>query len=182
MAIIRLVVWIAVAALAVGLGFAEDPAAPQMPEPTPEHQKLDVWVGEWTGSGELKPGPFGPGGPVSWTEKCAWFGEAGFHVVCKSEGTGPMGPMKGLGIMGYDPAKEAYVHFGVDTHGWMAQSKGTLSDKTWTFHSKETMEGKTFHTRAVMEWVSATKMKFRWEMSEDGETWTILMDGTTEKK
>jgi len=182
MSVKGLLIVIGVVSFCAGVGFAEEPAEPAMPEPTPEHEKLGMWVGEWAGKGEMQPGPYGPGGPMSWTENCFWFGDAGFNVVCKSEGTGPMGPMKGLGIMGYDPAKEAYVHFGIDTYGWMGQSKGTLSGKNWTFHSKETMEGKTFHSRFTMEWVSATKMKFQWEMSEDGESWTVMMDGTTEKK
>jgi hypothetical protein len=169
-----------VVALSIGAGLAEEHAGP--PKPTPEHQKLEMWVGDWSGSGELKPGPFGPGGPVSWTEKCAWFGDAGFHVVCKSEGTGPMGPMKGLGIMGYDPEKKVYTHYGVDTHGWMAHSKGNLSGKNWTFQSKDRMEGKTYHSRFTMNMESPTRMTFAWEMSEDGENWTVMMEGVTEKK
>jgi len=168
------------ALFSIPAGSAEDPAA--MPEPTPEHEALGAWVGTWSGSGELKPGPFGPGGSMSWTEECSWFGDARFNVVCKSKGTGPMGPMKGLGIMGYDTEKKVYKHFGIDTYGWMGGGEGTHSGDTWTFGSTETMDGKTYDTRFSMKWVSPTRMTFSWDISEDGKTWTTLMEGTSEKK
>src|SRR5262245_9252036 len=84
-------------ALAGTLGMAQAPSGP--PKPGPEHQKLARFVGTWNGKAEMKPGPFGPGGPMTWTETCDWF-EGGFSVVCKSDGKGPMGAIKGLGIIG----------------------------------------------------------------------------------
>ncbi len=176
--------WIAVTSLALfvvpAVGFGEEAAA--MPQPTDEHKVLEMFVGKWAGSGEMQSGPFGPGGPVAWTEDCSWFGEAGFHVVCKSQGTAPMGPMQGLGIMGYNPVKQVYTHYGIDTYGWTGMSEGTRSGDSWTYHSEETMEGKTFHSRFTMKMESPTKMAFSWAMSEDGETWTEMMSGESEKQ
>jgi hypothetical protein len=153
-----------------------------MPQPTAEHEVLGMWVGHWSGSGEMKPGPFGPGGPMQWTEDCSWFGGSKFHVVCKSKGTGPMGPTKGLGIMGYDPGKKVYTHYGIDSSGWTGHSDGTRSGDTWTFRTTETMEGQTYHTRFTMTMETPTDMTFTWEMSEDGKTWTSVFEGTSEKK
>lgn len=160
-------------------GLAQETMEP--PQPTAAHAKLDFWVGEWTGRGEMQPGPFGPGGPVEWTESCRWFGGNEFHVVCKSEGNGPQGEMKGLGIIGYDPQKEVYTHYGVDSTGWAGHSTGALDGETWTFKSKEKMGDKVWHTRFWMKKISPTKMDFAWEVSEDGETWNAMMTGTTEK-
>ena len=119
---------------------------------------------------------------MTWTEDCSWFGEAGFHVVCKSKGTGPMGPTKGLGIIGYNPEKKVYTHYGVDTGGWAGLSEGTLTGDAWTFSSSDTMDGKTYHSRFIMKMESPTRMAFQWEMSEDGTNWTVMMEGVTEKK
>lgn len=166
--------------LSTSVAIAEEP--PAMPEPTPEHAKLGMWVGSWAGSGEMKSGPFGPGGPMSWTEDCSWFAGSEFHVVCKSKGTGPMGPMRGLGIMSYDVAKKVYTHYGVDSNGWSGYSEGTRSGDDWTFRGKETLEGKTYHSRFTMEMKSPTELTFRWEMSEDGENWTAMMTGISEKR
>ncbi|MFH1267696.1 MAG: DUF1579 family protein, partial [Planctomycetota bacterium] len=162
--------WGVVAALVLvltGVGFAEEPAGP--PQPTAEHKVLGMFVGDWAGSGEMKPGPHGPGGPMSWTEKCSWFGGAEFNVVCKSEGTSPTGPMKGLGIMGYNTEKKVYTHYGIDSNGWTGHSEGTRTGESWTYQSKDTMGGKTYHSRFTLTMETPTRMAFTWEMSEDGK-------------
>lgn len=177
----RWIVAASIVLLAVPAAVAQEAPA-GAPQPTEQHRTLDMFVGEWTGSGELQPGPFGPGGPVEWTETCSWFSDAGFHVVCESEGEGPMGPMTGLGIMGYDPVKELYTHYGIDSTGWTAHSEGTRDGDDWTYRSEETMEGKTFHSRMTMTMESPTRMTFTWSTSEDGESWTPMMTGTSEKR
>lgn len=156
--------------------------APEMPQPTAEHKELALWIGSWSGKGEMKAGPFGPGGPMAWTEECSWFGGSEFHVICHSKGTVPTGPMKGMGIIGYDPNKKVYTHYGVDNNGWAGFSEGTRSGKSWTYRGSETVEGKTYHSRFNMTMTSATKMDFDWQMSEDGTDWVTLMEGTAEKK
>jgi hypothetical protein len=155
---------------------------PSKPMPTAEHERLEEWVGEWVGKGELEESPFGPGGPMEWTETCEWFGDAKFHVVCRSEGTGPMGEMQGLGIMGYDPAREVYTHYGIDTTGWTGHSTGTREGSKYTFHSEETVDDETFHSRFTMTKVSEREYEFSWSMSQDGENWRQMMSGTTKKK
>jgi len=155
---------------------------PSQPQPTGEHKELGMWVGWWEGKGEMKSGPMGPGGPMSWTETCSWFGGTEFHVVCKSEGTSPMGPMKGLGIMGYNAEKKVYTHYGVDSTGWAGYSEGTRDGSSWTFVSEETMGGKTFQSRFTLTMASPKKMTFVWQTSEDGTSWTTMMDGPSEKK
>jgi hypothetical protein len=180
MKVIRLLAVITLAFFATSVGFAEEPTGPPMP--TAEHKELGTWLGSWSGSGEMKPGPFGPGGPMNWTEDCTWFAGETFHVICRSKGDGPTGPMRGLGIIGYDPGKKVYTHYGVDNNGWAGYSEGSLSGDDWTFRSTETMEGKTYHSRFIMKMKSPTAMTFTWEMSEDGKTWTVMMDGTSTKK
>lgn len=170
---------IALALFGTSVVLAEEPA--QQPQPTPEHKKLAMWLGSWTGSGEMKPGPFGPGGPMNWTEECSWFAGAEFNVVCKSKGNGPTGPMVGLGIVGYKPEKKVYTHYGVDNNGWSGYSEGNRSGDTWTFTSTETMEGKTYHSRFAMKMETPVKMTFTWEMSEDGKNWIVMMDGVSKK-
>jgi hypothetical protein len=158
---------------------AEEPAAPQL---TPEHKALESWLGHWSGHGELKPGPWGEGGDMTWTEECSFFEGSHFHVVCRSEGNGPMGPMKGLGIIGYNPEKGVYTHYGVDSSGWSGYSEGKHEGQTWKFKSQEIMGGKTYHTRFKMVMGDSGEMDFSWEMSEDGSEWTVLMDGKSTRK
>jgi len=174
------IIAITLALVSIPVAFAEEP--PEAPQPTAEHKALEMWLGSWSGSGEMKPGPFGPGGPMKWTEDCSWFAGAEFNVVCKSKGDGAMGPMQGLGIIGYHPDKKVYTHYGVDNNGWAGYSEGTRSGDSWTFESTDTMEGMTFHSRFTMKMTSPTEMTFSWEMSEDGKTWAVMMDGTSKKR
>jgi hypothetical protein len=180
MKIHRLVVAVTLALYSLSVGFAEEPSGP--PQPTAEHKDLAMWLGSWTGNGEMKPGPFGPGGPMQWTEECSWFAGARFHVMCKSKGNGPTGPMVGLGIIGYDAGKKVYTHYGVDNNGWSGFAVGNRSGDNWTFRSTETVEGKTYQSRFTMGMEAPRKMTFTWEVSEDGKKWTVLMDGTSTKE
>lgn len=150
--------------------------------PSPGHETLGMWVGQWKGKGILEESPMGPGGPMEWTEDCDWFGGAKYNVICKSEGTGPMGDTKGLGISGYNPATDEYTHFGIDTSGWTGHSTGTRDGNVFQFTSTETMEGETFYSRFTMDMENPNKMLFSWETSPDGENWTKLMDGVSEKQ
>jgi hypothetical protein len=174
--------WIVGALLIVavaGVAIAGEQARPQ---PTAEHQELAMWIGTWEGQGEMMPGPFGPAGPMHWTEECKWFGDSKLHIVCTSKGAGPTGPMKGLGIIGYDAEKGIYTHYGVDDSGWAGYSEGTHSGESWTFTSEEMMGGARFHSRFTMTMESPTLMTFTWETSEDGASWTAMMKGSSEKQ
>lgn len=177
---VRICIGVSFVFLLATAALAEEP--PAAPQPTAEHEVLAKWVGSWSGSGEMKDSPFGPGGPMTWTEECSWFKGGKFHVVCKSKGSTPMGPTEGLGIVGYNAGKKVYTHYGVDSTGWSGYAEGTRSGDTWTFQSKETMGGQTFLSRFTLTLESPTKMVFAWSTSEDGKKWTQLMEGSSEKK
>jgi hypothetical protein len=178
----KTLLWMAVAALAVCVAprvLAEEPAG--APEPTPQHEALQIWIGTWSGNGTMKETPMGPGGPMEWTEECSWFGGGRFHVICKSEGTSPTGPMKGIGIIGYDAEKGVYTHYGVDNNGWAELSQGKHEGDDWTFTSKSSMGGQTYHSRFTMTMQSPKSMTFNWQTSPDGKAWDTLMEGTSKK-
>ena len=87
-------------------------SAQEAPKPGPEHERLGFWVGTWTNEGEVKENPMMPAGKTTGTDRCEWF-EGKFAVVCYTEGNGPMGPMKGIGIMSYSPDAKAYTYYGL---------------------------------------------------------------------
>ena len=154
--------------------------ADALPGPGPEHAQLGRFVGRWTGKGTLKPGPFGPGGSMSWTETCDWF-PGRFSVVCHSDGKGPMGDLKGMGIIGYKPEEKTYTYYVVDNTGYSGLATGTLLGSTWTFTGDEHVGGKTFKSRLILEEKSPRSRRFTWETSQDGKTWSTMMDGESAK-
>src|ERR1700733_15346582 len=85
-----LLAWMALGAAAL--------AQMELPKPGPEHKKLDMFAGLWTLDGDMKPGPMGPGGKMTETEKGDWM-DGGFFIVCHADFKSSMGDGTGLTIM-----------------------------------------------------------------------------------
>ncbi len=166
--------------LAVLGGLLAAQAPPPMPKPTAEHQRLHYFVGEWKNEGNMKPSPWGPGGKFTGTDHDIMLGD--FFLVLHTDGTSPMGAMKGVAVMGYDPKEKVYTYDGFDSMGMHELSKGTISGKTWTWFSPEQdMGGKKVKGRFVLTEVSPTSYTYTYDSSIDGGAWTNVMDGKATK-
>lgn len=157
-------------------------APDKAPAPGPEHKKLGFFVGTWTGEGEMKANPLMPAGKYTSTDNCRWF-EGGFAVVCHSDGKGPMGSMKGIGIMGYSPEEKIYTYYGADNTGMTMTtvSKGTVQGNTWTYTDEAMMGGKMVKSRYTVTEQSPSSYTFKWEMvGEDGK-WVSVIEGKNSK-
>lgn len=97
----KIIVVGSIAALAFGAALAQD-----APKPGPEQKALGYFAGKWSSEGEMKPGPFGPGGKMTSVDTCEWFA-GGFQLVCRGQGSGAMGPMTTLGIIAYNSTEKA---------------------------------------------------------------------------
>jgi hypothetical protein len=171
--------WVAcVVVLVAGtLALAQAPAGP--PKPGPEHKRLGVFAGKWTGSGDMKAGPWGPGGKMTWTETCEWFA-GGFSMVCHSDSKGPMGEGKGLFILGYNTEEKKYVYFGIESAmGNPDTSKGTVQGKTWNWTGEGMMNGKMVKSKFTIIEQSNDVHTFKGESSVDGGPWSVTMEGKT---
>jgi hypothetical protein len=152
------------------------------PKPGPEHAKLGYFVGKWNTTGEMKPGPMGPGGKTTMSDDCQWF-EGGFSVICRSEGTTPMGASKSIGILGYSPETKAYTYYGIDNSSMTMTSipRGTLAGGTWTYTDEGMMEGKKVKSRVTIKELSPTSYTFRMEMQGPDGKWLPLSESTSTK-
>jgi hypothetical protein len=146
------------------------------PKPGPEVKKLAYFTGTWTSEGEIKPNPVMPAGKFTSNDGCSWY-KGGFHVVCYSKGSGPMGAMQGLGILGYNSEEKVYTYDGIDNSGHADHAKGTTDGKTWNYTSEDKMGGKTMYGRYSMSDLAPDSYMFKWEMSEDNKTWSAVMEG-----
>lgn len=161
------VVWSA-AALAQGM--------PQ--KPGPEHAKLEYFVGKWTGEGSVSATPFGPGGKTSSMDACEWF-EGKFAVVCRYEGKGPTGPMKGIGIMGYSADQKVYTYYGLDNTAMTMTSvaRGTISGDVWTYTDEAVVGGQKIASRYILTITSPDTYTFKWEMRGADGKWSTVGEG-----
>ncbi len=157
--------------------------SPQAPKPGPEHERLGYFVGKWTAEGEIKPGPMGPGGKMTSSDDCAWF-EGRFSVICRSEGTTPMGPSKGIGILGYSAEEKVYTYYGVDNSIMTMASvpKGTVRGDTWTYTDEGTMGGQKYKSRVTIKELSPTQYSFRMEMQGPDGKWMPMVESKNTKE
>lgn len=169
------------AAWCVAFALAAGAQGPPMPKPGPEHEAMGVFAGTWSFTGEAKEGPMGPAGPIAFTESCDWF-EGRFALVCRTEGTGPMGSTKSLSIMSYDVEKKAYTYYAVETGMPPFMAMGQREGKAWNWKTASTMGGQTMETRVTVTETSATSYTFEMKASMDGgATWTPIMEGKSTK-
>lgn len=156
--------------------------ATQAPKPGPEHKRLGYFVGKWNAEGEVKPGPMGPGGKTKSSDTCEWF-EGQFSVVCRYEGTGPMGPSKSIGILGYSTEEKVYTYYGIDNSNMTMASvpKGTVKGDTWTYTDESTMGGQKVKSRVTLKEVSPTEYTFRMEFQGADGKWAPVMESRNTK-
>ena len=169
-----LAIGILLALTCVGAALGQAPSGP--PKPGPEQQKLAYFAGKWTSEGEMKPGPFGPGGKFTFTETCEWFA-GGFALVCHSDGKMPEGTVKGLSIMGYDPAEKTYIYFETNSMGENIFSRGTVEGDTWTWANESKMDGKPVRVRFTLKQASADSATYKLEMATGDEPLKLVMEG-----
>jgi Protein of unknown function (DUF1579) len=168
----------ALAVLAIGsLVLAQ---APPAAKPGPQHKSMGYFVGKWKSEVDIKPGVMGPGGKMTSTDSCEWFAGS-FHVVCRSEGSGAMGNMTSMGVLGWSDAHKAYTYYGADSMGTNEFAQGQKKGNTWTFTSTSTVAGKSFQSRYTIVETSPTVQTFKWEASEDKKTWNVVMEGKSTK-
>ena len=155
--------------------------APQPPKPGPEHQRLNAFVGNWTFQGEIKPGPMGPGGKLTGTDRIQWM-PGGFFVERRFEGKSPAGEMRGLEIMGYDAAKKAYTYNYFDSMGMMGTGTFTISGSTWNATGTGNMGGQILQERCALTFGAGNAtLNVKCEISTDGKTWNPMVEGTATK-
>ena len=163
-----------------GLGFVQ---AQEMPKPTPEHQKLGYFVGEWTTEAQLMENPFAPAGKYAGSSRCDWF-DGRFAVVCKGEGEGPTGPTKDLGIMTYNMEEQVYTYYGIE-NGPMAMlsiPRGKVDGSTWVYDDESMMMGQMVKSRYTIVQKGPSEYTFEWSMADDEGNYQVMMKGRSTKK
>jgi hypothetical protein len=144
--------------------------------PFAEVRRLGELAGTWKLEGQIQKSPMGPGGKSSAISKCAWF-DGEFFLVCRAEGTSPMGKTSGMSVLGWDPERKVYTFFTIDSMGMTSTARGTVDGKTWTWSSEEKMGGKKMKSRFVLVQDTPDRNKTSWSISPDGQTWSELFSG-----
>lgn len=173
-----LVLVLSLVIFAAALSMAQGP--PKM-TPAPELKKLDYFAGTWKTTGELKPGPMGPGGKYTSTDHNAWeFGH--FFLVTHSSMTGVMGNLTEVAYFGYSAPDKAYTYDAFNSMGEAEHFKGTVEGDTWTWTSTGKMGEQTMKQRFTLTVASPTSYNFKFEIAPEGASdYTTVVDGKATK-
>lgn len=155
--------------------------APPMPKPGPEQKNLAYFAGNWKTTGDIKPGPFGPGGKYTDTQHAEWM-PGGFFLIAHMQST--MGPVKmsSAAVYGYDAEKKLYTYDEYNSNGEALHATGTFDGKVWTWSSDQIMAGKPMKSHFIETVTSPTSYTFKFEISQDdGKNWAQVMEGTSNK-
>ncbi|HET6922383.1 MAG TPA: DUF1579 family protein, partial [Anaeromyxobacteraceae bacterium] len=98
---------------------------------------------------------------------------------CRSQGKGPAGPTRGIGIMGYSAGDKVYLYYGVDNSPMTMTTvpRGTVEGDTWTYHDESKMGDQTVKSRYVMKQLDKKSYSFKWEIQGPDGQWKTVSEG-----
>ncbi len=165
---------IAVGLLLTGLAVAQTPQ--QWPTPSPEQQMMGYFVGDWKLEGTMKVSPTAPAGPFTSTERAEWV-PGSFFVETHSSMKSPMGNIRGMRVMEYNPADKVYTYNAYNSLGEHQVALGHVQGNTWTWTAEEKMNGATVNGRYTVTLVSPTSYTFKSEVATPSGGWSTVMEG-----
>lgn len=149
--------------------------------PPPELKKLDYFAGTWKSTGDLKPGPMGPGGKFTEVIHSNWM-PGHFFLVENTTGSGIMGHLVEIAYLGYNAAEKNYTYDAFNNFGEAEHAKGTVEGDTWTWTSTENMGGQPMKGRFTITVASPTSYTYKFEVApENSGNYTTVVEGKTTK-
>ena len=173
--------YLSTAVLAVLLFGATASAQMQHAAPAPELKKLDYFAGDWNVETDIKAGQFGPGGKMTGTDHLEWMQGNYFMIMHSTFSSQTMGSGIEYAVFGYDSNKKQYTYESFSSEGEHEVATGNpdADGKVWTWYSSSGMG--PMHWRYTETILSPTAYSVKFEMSQDGKTWSTVMEGKTTK-
>lgn len=171
---------IVLAAFIVYATVAEEQTAPQPRKPSPEVAKLGYFLGDWRLESELKTSRATHGTKFVSTAHNEWL-EGGFFLVGESDQSGGGQNAKSLTVFGYDPNEKTYTYDAFTSIGQIERATGKVEGNTWIWNNEHKIENEVFRGRLVIETISPTSYKFKYEMADERSGWSTIMEGTATK-
>ncbi len=148
----------------------------EMPKPSEAHARLARLAGRWEADETMHPSEWAPIESKRRATTVNRMGVDGFFLLNEyTQYDGDRAAFRGFGVYGWDPARERYSMYWVDSMGSppAAQVWGTWEGDTLTFQ-QETPRG---HHRYVYVLEAEDRYVFRMASSKDGATWTEILTG-----
>ena len=136
-----------------------------------EHQRLKVFLGNWTAEGTLA-----NGSAIALTEDCDWLPGAGsFFIMQREEMRIGHDSFRTTRVVGYDRDAQVYDVHHFDSHGHARIYRGAEREGVWTLSGQQ--ERATFVLDA-----DGGSFTAKWEQrGPDGSSWLPLCEFRTRK-
>ena len=151
-----------------------DTGKPQLPKPSAEHRRLDVFVGEWRAEGESYAEGQRADDPrasvVPWMseESYEWL-PGRFFVLHRWDAMVGTRAFKGTEIIGYDETQGGFFANIFDNAGNHPEYRVAVDRDVWTFTEPETRATVTVNN-------GGNTLTFKWEWRNGGSDWFPLCD------
>ena len=160
----KALVAVALAAIILATTVVLAQSQPQYGCDSPESKQLDFWVGEW----ELA---YSMGGKEARSRNKITKTLDGCAIL--EEFTGAPGTrLDGRSYSAYDRASKRWKQTWVDNTASYLDFVGATVDGDMAFVRSVTKDGKTTHQRMVFRDVKPESLRWLWQSSPDGTTWT----------
>jgi len=148
------------------------------PAGAPGIEKLGLFLGRWSTTGEMKATPYSKARKKSDDEMiCQWMPNHGF-LICDQLIRGAQGTKNELSVYTYSEKDHNYAFFGIARDEKEARTtKLSVDDKVWTYSDESDEAGKRVQFRTVNTFISPTEMRWHSEYSEDGTHWILMGEG-----
>jgi Protein of unknown function (DUF1579) len=144
--------------------------------PTPEHQKMGYFAGDWTLQGTMKISPNTPGSPFTSTEHGEWV-SGGFFLETHSSMHSVLGDVRGVRVLEYNPADKIYTYNAYNSLGEHIMATGHVAENIWTWNSDAQLNGVIAKGRYTITVVSPMEYTFKYETPAAAGTWATVMEG-----
>lgn len=151
-------------------------APQQTTAPSTEQQMMGYFVGDWTLEGTMKVSPTAPGGAFTSTEHSEWV-PGSFFVETHSSMKSPMGNIRGMRVMEYNPADKVYTYNAYNSLGEHQVALGHVQGNVWRWTAEEKMNGVTVNGRYTITLVSPTSYTFKSEVATPSGGWSTVIEG-----
>jgi len=153
-------------------------AQPQQPAPTPspQHQRMGYFAGNWTAEGMIRLSPKGNPAPFSLKETGEWVSE-GFFLETRTSMKSPLGHVNSVRVMGYNPENGLYTYNVYNSLGEHQMATGKLDGNTWTWTSEQKLNGVVTQARYTITTVTPDSYTFKQEVATPSGGWATVMEG-----
>lgn len=156
-----------------------------MPERPVELDKLEMFIGDWEFTSEMKMAVLDEVLKGKGTSTTEWTLDKRYIVEHAEYDMGELGKMKGAGLWTYDPKAKKYRTWWFDSHGETGHGTATYCEetKTWKFKARgRSPWGKTIG-KGTATFVDDNTVEWTWtQWDGSGLFKTMEMTGTNKRK